>query len=474
MLNKQTIEDRYEVEAFQASNGVVELYDGVDRQLSRPVTLQILREDAARDQALVRAFEEQQRTALSLYHCSVLAVYDLGVTDGRAFSVMERFNPVAPADFLHDGAAPDMDGALELTRQAAEGLQCCRESGLADWAFKLDMVGIDAEGNGRLAIIEGGGPTSEPQDAGDVAALGSLLLSLLTGRKEASREALDDLAIPSPVLSLLDRVETGIGAPPNTAGEFAVEIAAIQEAAGQPTQAYAPGAGIPAVGVSSPEAPTLAAPLISGAPVVPIETAATSTSALPVARPAETQALEPVSRATAHPVPGRERRAGRSILLWAGGLLALFTVAAVVIPRLAGGVLAAGTGGNAGQHPVPSPTAVPVVAPDLRGKSLEEAQILAEGYRLSIAIGPPEADAGLPPDSVVGQDPPAGTILHSGDVITVSLNLPWQAQPPPPTAVIPQPAEALEPPPNEGSANQDKDRGKNKGNNKNKDDKEDE
>jgi hypothetical protein len=111
-----------------------------------------------------------------------------------------------------------------------------------------------------------------------------------------------------------------------------------------------------------------------------------------------------------------------------------------------------------------------VQAPDLRGKSLEEAQILAGGYRLVVVVGPPREDATLPPDTVAVQDPGVGTVLLSGDVITVSLNVRVQADPPPPTAAPPAPETAPQPPADsEGEAAPDSNRGKAKGQDKKKD-----
>src|SRR6188768_1663590 len=113
MDSGQTVQDRYEIENFRESNSAVDLYDAVDRQLDRPVTLQIVQKALVADKELEKAFVEHQKTGLSLYHCSILAIYDVGVHDGRAFSVMERLKPLEPGDLrLRDGS-PDLPAVLK-------------------------------------------------------------------------------------------------------------------------------------------------------------------------------------------------------------------------------------------------------------------------------------------------------------------------------------------------------------------------
>jgi hypothetical protein len=102
--------------------------------------------------------------------------------------------------------------------------------------------------------------------------------------------------------------------------------------------------------------------------------------------------------------------------------------------------------------------------------TLEEAQILAGGYRLSVAVGAPGEDAAFPPNTVVRQEPAVGTVLLSGDVITVSLNVPAQPTPAPPPVVAPAPPAAEAQPPNDGNESQGRDKNKGKDKGKDKDD----
>src|SRR5688572_33130654 len=110
--NPRIIAERYSLEGFLASYGSVELYQALDLQLGRPVTLQVLTASTAADLDVVRAFSRHQKAASSIYHCGILAVYDAGTWGDRPFSVMERSNGVSPGTLYTSGSPPDIAAAL--------------------------------------------------------------------------------------------------------------------------------------------------------------------------------------------------------------------------------------------------------------------------------------------------------------------------------------------------------------------------
>lgn len=438
MNTGQVLQDRYELGSYRASNSVVELYDAVDRQLGRDVTIQIVHPALAGDAELARAFDAKQKVGLSLYHCSVLAIYDVGSAAGRAFSVMQRFRPLVPADYRMSDNTPEIATVLKITRQVAEALQCCRESGVADWTFAPEAVGLDDEGNVRLAILQGPiGSANSTEN--DIASLGQFLRWLLAGDAK-----LDVLSLPLPVAVLLERIEGRSGKAVTSLDELISDIEAIEEAGSEPTQTYVPDMG--GIGGTRDlfDAPTLVAPVVA-APVV-------EAGYMPVADTSP-QLYEPTYGGPvdyAVESGAGTRRSGRPVLLWGVGLLALILALFVVLPRLVDSQGALATGGiETASTPTSSAIATPVplvAAPDLKGKSLDEARALAEGFRLVLVTGGSGSDKSFPPNTVLAQEPPVGTIVFSGSAITVSLNILTVTEPAVRPAAEPPAAEPPQPP----------------------------
>lgn len=457
----QLVQDRYEVEGYRASNSTIELYDAIDRQLDRPVTLQIVHEALAHDAQLAGAFEAHQKIGLSLYNCSVLAIYDVGVHDGRVFSVMERFRPLVPGDYLLKDDAPNVPVALKLTRQVAEGLACCREAGLRDWPFSTESVGLDSESNVRLAILEQP-PSTNP--LGDVAAVGEFLRSLLSEGTSSAGES----ALPVAVVGLLERLEGRAVPVFASLSELAAGIAETERASSEPTQAYVLEA--PDLRMQhSPEAPTLVAPVVMPEPAVEPEHMATQQlTIMPELVPAESGAsMNQVAS-------GDEARAGRfPIMIGLLGLIAAMAVLFVLLPRLVDSradLAAVNLAGPTATSTVP--VAQDVSLPDLKGLTIDEATAKTSALKLSLVTGASGSDGAQPPDTVLSQIPAAGTVVQSGSVITVSLNVIVASQPTAVATAVPeqesQPVLQAPPPP-QSEGNKKKDNNKDKGKAKDKD-----
>ena len=284
----------------------------------------------------------------------------------------------------------------------------------------------------------------------------------------ASGGAIDTPMLPAPVVTLLDRVEGKAGVPFASVGELVSAIGSIEQAGSDPTQAYVPEVRPLSGSINSPEAPTLAAPIVSVMPAADVGNMATQE--LNIAELEDHGIAAPVEQRFAATVPERPRGFNSPVLIGVLGAVAAILLLFVVVPRLVDSRGASATEGPV----VPTPTAEAMVAaPDLKGMKLEEAKVLATGYGLNVVLGASAEDKALPPDSVLNQEPPSGTLVQSGSVITVSLNVVTQAQPDPPPTIAPvqdvQPA-AQEPPQVTGAENAKKDNeNKGKGKDKGKD-----
>jgi hypothetical protein len=444
----QIIEGRYLLEERIPHDGPVELYRALDQQLERPVTVQLLSKQAAKNKALLADFVRHQQIAATIHHCSALAVYDGGEWDGRPFSVMSQDNGQAASSIYGaHGGLTDLGAALKITRQAAEALQCCRDAGLTDWVFAPEAVRIDREGDACLALIEGlGGPFSSATEKDDPAALGALLRQMVVGNTDPQATGTLVLALPAGIISLLDKLSSGKASGFSNAGEAAAAITELETKFQQPTEAYTPVQAPPAAQEVAPapppppsrparkaaEAHTMVADAM---PVVPVPyegLRGLPEELAPPTAPAEAVAVasSPYTPPQGQAVPVPEERRRFPVLLVAGVLLVLLLLAFAFSRFSTRNTPATAQGAE-------SPPSSVMAAPDLRGKSLDDARSLAGQVGVNLAVGDPINSQDFLADTVAQQVPDPGTQIAPGSLITVSLSLgPPTPQPQPPA---PQP-----------------------------------
>ncbi len=478
VLTNQIITERYLVEGKPQRIGISELWEAVDQQLERPVTIQILAESESANPQVCEVFLKHQRAASSIQDKVLFAVYDADVRQERAYSVMQRLDGMPASDVFRPGYPPDLPLALAVTRQTAEGLQRCRQGGLADWVFSPEAIFIDPEGDAHLAIIEG---LVAPGGAGDLAGLGSLLRLMLAGRPDASNAQLYAAQVPGAVIALLDRLHPGQSNSLASPGDVAAAIAAIEMASTQQTEAYQAGSMIPEGGDASgadaaightqdlSQAPTLVAPVLP-APVLPVPDLAMNkiaeqrVSDQPAGTPERsTMPLGPLG-AYSPPVGSVQHTAQRRRpvpWLLPVSLLVILLILGFVLLRL----LSPATRVE-GQSAV-SPTSTPVTArsvvtnvtvPDLRGKNFDQAASMARTMGLSLAPGPSDYNAAYSAGDIMAQQPAPGEQVVAGSPVTVSLSLgqvpaATVAPKPPPPAVHAAPAAPAAPAPRPGDGN---------------------
>ncbi len=85
----QVLLERYEVGRLLGSGGMAEVYEGRDRLLDRQVAIKVPLPQYAHDPAFQQRFRREAQAAASLSNPGVVAVYDTGMQDGTPFIVME-------------------------------------------------------------------------------------------------------------------------------------------------------------------------------------------------------------------------------------------------------------------------------------------------------------------------------------------------------------------------------------------------
>jgi Tol biopolymer transport system component len=139
----------YEILAPVGEGGMGEVYRARDTRLNRSVAVKVLPEDIASDPDRMRRFEQEARTVAALNHPNILAVYDVGVQDGRPYLVTELLEGETLRERLDRGPLP-LRKALETALQIAHGLSAAHERGIVHRDLKPENIFLTKDGHTKL------------------------------------------------------------------------------------------------------------------------------------------------------------------------------------------------------------------------------------------------------------------------------------------------------------------------------------
>lgn len=159
------INGRFRIEEPVGIGGWSMVYRARDEKLQRLVAVKLLHLPLASDQEKRRRFENEARAASRLSHPNIVATYDYGLTPmGQPYIVMEHLEGETLADRLKRSGKLSPAQAVEIFKQAAEGLAYAHFRGLVHRDIKPS----------NLFITEGtvGGCTVKIVDFGLAKSLG--------------------------------------------------------------------------------------------------------------------------------------------------------------------------------------------------------------------------------------------------------------------------------------------------------------
>ncbi len=155
----------YEITGAIGAGGMGEVYRARDTRLDRTVAIKVLPAAFASDAERLRRFEQEARAVGALNHPNIMAVYDIGTSDGSPYLVTELLEGETLRERLQGGALP-VRKALDFGGQIASGLAAAHEKGIVHRDLKPENIYVTNDG--RVKILDFGLAKVSPaqQDGG--------------------------------------------------------------------------------------------------------------------------------------------------------------------------------------------------------------------------------------------------------------------------------------------------------------------
>ena len=136
---------RYEIRSLLGAGGMGEVYRAVDTELHRAVALKVLPPEVAADERRMSRFVQEARAASALNHPNIIAVYEIGESDGARFFVTEFVEGTTLREHMAAGRMSVRD-VLDVAVQIASALVKAHSAGIVHRDIKPENVMLTHDG----------------------------------------------------------------------------------------------------------------------------------------------------------------------------------------------------------------------------------------------------------------------------------------------------------------------------------------
>ena len=143
----------YEIVSLLGAGGMGEVYRARDSRLRRDVAIKVLPQALSLDADRMRRFEQEALATAALNHPNILAVFDIGTSDGSPYVVSELLEGETLRERLRSGAIATRK-TLDYAMQIAHGLAAAHEKGIIHRDLKPDNLFVTKDG--RVKILDFG------------------------------------------------------------------------------------------------------------------------------------------------------------------------------------------------------------------------------------------------------------------------------------------------------------------------------
>src|SRR5271167_364745 len=143
----------YEIVSLLGAGGMGEVYRARDSRLKREVAIKVLPQTISLDADRLRRFEQEALATAALNHPNILAVFDIGTSDGSPYVVSELLEGETLRERLRGGSIP-VRKTLDCALQIAHGLAAAHEKGIIHRDLKPENLFLTKDG--RVKILDFG------------------------------------------------------------------------------------------------------------------------------------------------------------------------------------------------------------------------------------------------------------------------------------------------------------------------------
>ena len=144
------LESRYRIIGLLGKGGMGEVFGAEDLKLKQDVALKFLPEKLEKNEAALKRFIGEVRTARQVSHPNVCKVFDIGEIDGKHFLSMEFIDGDDLSSLLRRIGRLPSDKAAEISRQICFGLHAIHDAGILHRDLKPANIIIDSKGKARI------------------------------------------------------------------------------------------------------------------------------------------------------------------------------------------------------------------------------------------------------------------------------------------------------------------------------------
>jgi len=139
----------YNIEELLGMGGMGVVYRARDTKLQRPVALKILKPELVADPGRKSRFIVEAQSAAAVTHPAIASIYDIDEADGTMFIAMEYIEGRTVGRLIAEGEL-DLQGAVEIGHQIAEGLARAHEAKIVHRDIKSDNIMVTRDGHAKL------------------------------------------------------------------------------------------------------------------------------------------------------------------------------------------------------------------------------------------------------------------------------------------------------------------------------------
>ncbi|MGA9553265.1 MAG: WD40 repeat domain-containing serine/threonine protein kinase [Candidatus Sulfotelmatobacter sp.] len=143
----------YEIVSPLGAGGMGEVYRARDPRLKREVAVKVLPQTFSSDGDRLRRFEQEALATAALNHPNILAVFDIGTSEGSPYVVSELLEGETLRERLSSGSIA-VRKALDYALQITHGLAAAHEKGIIHRDLKPDNLFLTKDG--RVKILDFG------------------------------------------------------------------------------------------------------------------------------------------------------------------------------------------------------------------------------------------------------------------------------------------------------------------------------